>query len=90
MRLSDLYFSWWLRPGKVRSLNVGELNRSYVVHVPKGHDLKTPLPVVLALHGATMNGPMMAWFSGLNKKSYDEVLTQAQAWTEPQQQETMP
>jgi polyhydroxybutyrate depolymerase len=27
------------------------------------------LPVVLALHGATMNGPMMAWFSGLNKKA---------------------
>jgi polyhydroxybutyrate depolymerase len=29
-------------------------------------------PVVLALHGATMNGPMMAWFSGLNQKADDE------------------
>ena len=27
------------------------------------------LPVVLALHGATMNGPMMAWFSRLNQKA---------------------
>jgi polyhydroxybutyrate depolymerase len=27
------------------------------------------MPVVLALHGATMNGPMMAWFSGLNRKA---------------------
>ena len=69
MRLSDLYFSWWLQPGLVRTLGVGGLNRTYVVHIPKGHDLKTPLPVVLALHGATMNGPMMAWFSGLNRKA---------------------
>lgn len=69
MRLSDLYFSRWLRPGATRSLKVGGLTRTYVVHAPKGHDLKTPLPVVLALHGATMNGPMMAWFSGLNRKS---------------------
>ena len=45
------------------------MTRTYVVHAPKGHDLKTPLPVVLALHGATMNGPMMAWFSGLNQKA---------------------
>ena len=28
-----------------------------------------PAPVVLALHGAAMDGPMMVWFSGLNKKS---------------------
>lgn len=69
MRITDLYFSLWLRPGKARTLVVGGLTRTYVVHVPKGHDLKTPLPVVLALHGATMNGPMMASFSGLNRKA---------------------
>jgi polyhydroxybutyrate depolymerase len=69
MRPSDLYFSWWLRPGNVRTLIVDGLRRSYVVHTPKGHDLAKPLPVVLALHGATMNGPMMAWFSDLNRKS---------------------
>jgi poly(3-hydroxybutyrate) depolymerase len=28
-----------------------------------------PAPVVLALHGAAMDGSMMVWFSGLNKKS---------------------
>ena len=27
------------------------------------------MPVVLAVHGATMNGAMMAWFSGLNQKA---------------------
>jgi polyhydroxybutyrate depolymerase len=69
MRITDLYFSWWLHPGKIRTLSVGGLNRTYLVHVPEGHDPKTPMPVVLALHGATMNGPMMAWFSGLNQKA---------------------
>jgi polyhydroxybutyrate depolymerase len=69
MRITDLYFSWWLRPGKTRTRLVGGLNRTYLVHVPEGHDQKTPIPVVLALHGATMNGPMMAWFSGLNRKA---------------------
>ncbi len=69
MRITDLYFSSWLRPGKARTLVVGGFTRTYVVHVPKGNDMKTPLPVVLALHGATMNGPMMASFSGLNRKA---------------------
>ena len=69
MWITDLYFSWWLRPGTNYSLAVGGLNRTYVVHAPKGYDPKTPMPVVLALHGATMNGPMMAWFSGLNRKA---------------------
>lgn len=52
-----------------RTLTVGGLKRTYLVHVPKGYDPKTPTPVVLALHGAAMNGPMMDWFSGLTKKS---------------------
>lgn len=48
---------------------MGGLKRTYVVHLPKDHCQETPLPVVLALHGATMNGPMMAWFSRLNRKA---------------------
>jgi poly(3-hydroxybutyrate) depolymerase len=59
-----------LGPGNhTRSLRVGEQKRTYLVHVPKGLDPKLPVPVVLALHGAAMNGPMMVWFSGLNKKA---------------------
>jgi len=59
-----------LGPGDhARSLTVGGLKRTCLVHVPKGHDPKKPTPVVLALHGAAMNGPMMVWFSGLNKKA---------------------
>jgi polyhydroxybutyrate depolymerase len=59
-----------LGPGDhTRTLVMGEQKRTYLVHVPKGYDSKKPAPVVLALHGAAMNGPMMVWFSGLNKKA---------------------
>src|ERR1700729_606910 len=59
-----------LGPGDhTRTLMMGEQKRTYLVHVPKGYDPKKPTPVVLALHGAAMNGPMMVGFSGLNKKS---------------------
>lgn len=58
------------RPGNYsRSLVVGQQKRTYLVHVPKDYDPKTPTPVVLALHGVAMNGPMMVMFSGLNTKS---------------------
>src|SRR5690349_23035341 len=59
-----------LGPGDhTRTLLMGEQKRTYLVHVPKGCDPKKPAPVVLALHGAGMNGAMMAPFCGLNKKA---------------------
>ena len=59
-----------LGPGDhTRSLKVDELTRSYMVHVPPDYDPQEPVPVVLALHGAMMNGPMMAAFSGLSEKA---------------------
>ena len=58
------------RPGNyARSIMVRKQKRSYLVHVPKDYDPQTPTPVVLALHGVGMNGPMMVLFSGLNKKA---------------------
>jgi polyhydroxybutyrate depolymerase len=69
MWLYDLYFSWWLRPGKTHSLVVADRKRTYLVHTPPKYNPKEPVAVVLALHGATMNGPMMAWFSDLNRKA---------------------
>ncbi|WP_254509023.1 extracellular catalytic domain type 1 short-chain-length polyhydroxyalkanoate depolymerase [Anatilimnocola floriformis] len=51
------------------SLTMGEQKRSYLVHVPKDYDPKKPSPVVITLHGLAMDGSMMVWFSGLNKKS---------------------
>lgn len=57
-------------PGNsTRTIMVDKQQRTYVVHVPKSYDAKHPTPVVLALHGAAMNGSMMVWFSGLNKKA---------------------
>ena len=61
-----------LKPGDhTRNLKVDGRDRSYLVHIPKKYDGKTPMPVVLALHGASMNGPMMTVFCGLNKKADD-------------------
>ena len=66
------FFKWWLawqaRRG-TRSLNVAGRLRSYCVHVPPGHDPGTPAAVVIVLHGATMTGPLMAWFTGLAQKA---------------------
>lgn len=59
----------WRARRNTRSLTVDGLTRTYVVHVPLNLDPKKPAPVVLALHGATMTGPLMAWFSGLNAKA---------------------
>lgn len=67
MWFTRLLFAWFFHPGKSCSLTVGGLKRSYVIHFPKGCDQGKSLPVVLALHGVTMNGPMMAWFTNLNK-----------------------
>src|SRR6267142_202523 len=46
-----------------------EQKRSYLVHVPQNYDHAKHTPVVLALHGATMNGPIMAAFCGMSIKS---------------------
>ena len=75
-----------LKPGDhTRTLKVDGRDRSYLVHIPKKYDGKTPTPVVLALHGAAMNGPMMAVFCGLNKKADEAGFivvypSGAQAW----------
>lgn len=54
-----------------RTVIQGDLKRNYILHIPKGYDASKPTPVVLALHGAAMDGSMMVWFSGLNRKSED-------------------
>ncbi len=59
-----------LGPGDhTRQLTVDARERTYLVHIPKDYDSQKPTPIVLALHGAAMNGSMMVWFSGLNKTS---------------------
>jgi len=62
-----------LGPGDhTRSFKMGEPERSYLVHVPKGYDSKKATPVVLALHAALMDGPMMVSLSGMSKKADEE------------------
>jgi polyhydroxybutyrate depolymerase len=43
--------------------------RSYWVHVPPRYDTRRATPVVLAFHGALMNGVAMAAFTGLSAKA---------------------
>ncbi len=51
-----------------RVLEIDGVSRQYLVHVPPGYRFATPrVPLVLALHGAGMNGPMMVGFCGLNE-----------------------
>jgi polyhydroxybutyrate depolymerase len=69
MWLRDLVFWWLTRPAQTRSLTVGGRQRTYLVHVPPKYDPNKPLPVVLALHAARMNGRIMAWISGLHQKA---------------------
>jgi polyhydroxybutyrate depolymerase len=61
-----------LTPGDTRrELTVGGRKRSYLVHVPPAYDPAEPTPVVLAFHGALMNGAMMVQFTGLSRKADD-------------------
>jgi polyhydroxybutyrate depolymerase len=52
-----------------RTLTMDDLERRYLIHIPESYDPQKPTPVVLALHGATMNGPIMARFCGMSAKS---------------------
>lgn len=57
-----------LKPGMhSRSVEHEGMKRSFLVHVPKKYDASKPTPVVLVLHGATMNGQLMVWFSGFEE-----------------------
>ena len=59
-----------LDPGdSTRTLTVGDLKRSYLVHIPKSYDPKKPTPVVLAFHGGGGNADSMVAFCGLNTKA---------------------
>lgn len=59
-----------LGPGDhTRKLKVGDVTRSYLIHIPPSYDAKKKTPVVLAFHGAVMTPEMMTLFSGLNEKA---------------------
>src|SRR5262245_47911605 len=57
-----------LSPGDhARTLTVGGRERSYLVHVPKSYDGRTPAPVVLVFHGGGSNARQWVPFCGLNE-----------------------
>ena len=45
------------------------VKRSYVLHIPPGHDASRPVPLVLAFHGITLNAYEMIRISGFNAQS---------------------
>ena len=52
-----------------RSLEVDGRRRTYLLHVPRRDDPRQPAALVLALHGAGMNGRLMRWATGLSDKA---------------------
>jgi polyhydroxybutyrate depolymerase len=78
LALSLLIFSAAAEPDKLgpgdhtRTVTVGGLERTYQVHIPKQYDKTKPTPLVLAIHGLMMTGPMMIPFCGLDATSDKE------------------
>jgi len=54
---------------QLRRIDVGGRSRSYLLHLPPGHDPAKPMPVVLIFHGAGMNAVMMMSLCGMNAKA---------------------
>ena len=52
--------------GERHHLSWENRDREYRVHVPPSYDAKTPVPLVVALHGAGMTPLLMAYLTGFN------------------------
>jgi polyhydroxybutyrate depolymerase len=57
---------------KSGTLDIDGLTRNYFVHVPSSYDGKTPLPLVLVLHGATQSAESAERMSGMTAKADKE------------------
>jgi polyhydroxybutyrate depolymerase len=51
------------------SLEFGGLKRTYLLHLPKGYDGKTPLPLVVVFHGGGGNAPNAVRMTGMDPKA---------------------
>jgi polyhydroxybutyrate depolymerase len=59
-----------LDPGEhTRKITVGNLERRYLVHVPKTYDVAKPAPVIMVFHGGGGNPESMVRLTGMNTKS---------------------
>ena len=62
-----------LGPGDhVRTVDVDDRRRSYLIHVPASYNPRQPTPVVLIFHAALLNAQQMVQFCGLNEKAEAE------------------
>jgi polyhydroxybutyrate depolymerase len=52
-----------------RTVSVGGQQRSYLLHLPAGHDPKREYPLLVAFHGGASNAEAMVRFSGLSEKA---------------------
>jgi polyhydroxybutyrate depolymerase len=55
-----------------KTLEFGGRTRRYLIHRPKGYDGKTPLPLVLVLHGAVQGAINVERMSGMSAKADEE------------------
>lgn len=63
-----------LKPGDHRrTVKVGDVERSYLVHVPTNYDASKPTPVVLCFHGGLTNSLIAMAQTGLSAKADAET-----------------
>ena len=55
-----------------KTLEFGGRTRTYLIHPPKGYDGKTPLSLVLVLHGALQGAAGVERMSGMSAKADKE------------------
>jgi polyhydroxybutyrate depolymerase len=55
-----------------RTLTVGGLKRTYLVHVPNSYDGNKPYPIVLGFHGGGSDAKQLVFYSGLNETADKE------------------
>ena len=54
-----------------RMLTVGDMARTYFLHVPAGRSLQRPVPLVVVFHGFQENGSMARLYTGLDDIAND-------------------
>jgi polyhydroxybutyrate depolymerase len=55
-----------------KTLEFGGRTRTYLIHPPRGYDSKTPVPLVLVLHGAVQGAANAESMSGMSAKADKE------------------
>jgi polyhydroxybutyrate depolymerase len=54
------------------TLKIGDINRTYLIHVPRGYNGKKPVPVVIMFHGGGGRAESALWDTGWAEKADSE------------------